>query len=142
MASISTSLFVRFSGHTLLACFSDVLRSVYGQEWYSGVKKKICVKGVGQLSECAWAIRLQGKFITQCESPFQRKEAHSPPPPPPIGTSEKTQSSFSTHVFIMTDPLQPGTDRMLLDGSLPCKVGWMSEMCFCVFFSSQTSVIL
>lgn len=57
MASISTCLFVRLSGHTLLACFSDVLRSVYGQEWYSGVKK-ICVKGVGQLSECAWAIRL------------------------------------------------------------------------------------
>lgn len=40
MASISTCLFVRLSGHTLLACFSDVQRSVYGQEWYSGVKKK------------------------------------------------------------------------------------------------------
>lgn len=45
MASISTCLFVRFSGHTLLACFSDVLRSVYGQEWYSGVKKKSVSRG-------------------------------------------------------------------------------------------------
>lgn len=45
MASISTCLFVRLSGHTLLACFSDVLRSVYGQEWYSGVKKNLCQGG-------------------------------------------------------------------------------------------------
>lgn len=45
MASISTCLFVRFPGHTLLACFSDVLRSVYGQEWYSGVKKKSVSRG-------------------------------------------------------------------------------------------------
>lgn len=42
----------------------------------------------------------------------------------------------------MIDHLQMGTGHMLLDRSLHCKVGWMSEMCFCMVFSSQTSVVL
>lgn len=141
MASISTCLFVRFSGHTLLACFSDVLRSVYGQEWYSGVKKKSVSRGWVSYLNVLGQYVYKANLSHSVRALFKGKRPILPPPPP-IGTSEKTQSSFSTHVFIMTDPLQPGTDRMLLDRSLPCKVGWMSEMCFCVFFSSQTSVIL
>lgn len=82
---------------------------------------------------------VKGKFLTQCVSPFQRKEAYLLPL---TGTREKTQSSVNTYLFMMIDPLQMGTGHMILDRSLHCKVGWISETCFCMFFSSQTSVIL
>lgn len=62
---------------------------------------------------------------------FPREESPLVSSPPYGGQAEST-GALGMHLLIVIDPLKSDGNRpYALGRGLHCKVGWMSEMCFC-----------
>lgn len=84
------------------------------------------VKAEGQIFRLTQAMNVRGKFISHCESPFQRKSA-PPFPPLMIGTAQSAHGTLSTYLLVMIDPLKSDGNMPYALGKGPTLQGGMDE---------------